>query len=396
MTYREGRTLTVLSMFSGCGGMDLGFVQAGYEIVWANDIDEDACATYRRNIGEIHEGDVRNLEVPNIDDLDVLIAGFPCQPFSNAGNRRGLEDPRGQLYRICLEYVERLHPKAVLLENVRGILSIRSEKGTLIEEICSRLVDIGYEVHFKLVDATEYGVPQHRLRVIIVGVKRGIAPSGFRFPRPIEGMDLRLRTCLDVPPGTPNQNDVIRLNPQAMYLGSLIPEGGSWKDVPYDLLPDRLKRIRNNMRRYRWPNFYRRYHRDEIAGTVTAAFKPENAGVWHPTENRPLSAREIARIQTFPDDFVFVGRSVKAIYSMIGNAVPPRLARTFAEMLGNVLRGVPVDLGRPLVAYSQLGKRPIRPSDPEIVFDRPRRESTEESGRPVPHQLDLFEVTEAC
>lgn len=365
----QDRVPTMLSMFSGCGGMDLGFVQAGYKIVWANDIDPDACMTYRRNIGEIYEGDVRELEIPDIEDLDVLTAGFPCQPYSNAGNRRGVADPRGTLYETCLRYVRKLKPKIVMLENVRGFLSIKGKKGRLIEEICSELVDAGYEVHFKLVDATEYGVPQRRLRVIIVSVLKELVPNGFRFPPRVEGVDLRLRTCLDVPPGTPNQNDIIKLNPQALYLGSLVPEGGSWKDIPYELLPERLKRIRDNMRKYRWPNFYRRYHRDEIAGTITAAFKPENAGVWHPIENRPLSAREIARIQSFPDNFIFVARSVKAIYAMIGNAVPPKLAHAFAESFKKILRGDPLDMRAPIVKYSQLPKRPIRCTDPEILFD---------------------------
>ncbi|MDI6894836.1 MAG: DNA cytosine methyltransferase [Bacillota bacterium] len=364
---------TVLSMFSGCGGMDLGFVQAGFRIVWANDIDPDACATYRHNLGEIIEGDVRDLEIPTVPELDVLTAGFPCQPFSNAGNRRGLQDSRGTLYEICLEYVCHLRPKIVLFENVRGFLTVQGRRGRLIEEICEALAEMSYEVHFKLVDAADYAVPQHRLRVIIMAVSKSVAPRGFRFPRPIEGVDLRLKTILDVPPSTANQGDILKLNPQALYLGSLVPEGGSWKDIPYELLPDRLKRIRNNMRKYRWPKFYRRFHRDEIAGTITAAFKPENAGVWHPTANRVLSAREIARIQSFPDDFVFVARSTKAIYQMIGNAVPPKLARAFAERCKEVLAGAEPDQFIPCIEYSRLRGRPIKPTDPEIGFD----------GRPV-------------
>lgn len=366
----DGFRPTMLSMFSGCGGIDLGFVQAGFRIVWANDIDPDACATYRHNLGEIVEGDVRTLEIPQVSDLDILTAGFPCQPFSNAGNRRGLKDSRGSLYEMCLEYVRQLRPKIVLLENVRGILTIQGRRGKLIEDICGALAEMGYQVHFKLVDAADYGVPQHRLRVFIMAVAEPVAPSGFRFPPPIRGVDLRLRTILDVPPSTPNQGDILRLNPQALYLGSLVPEGGSWKDIPYELLPERLKRIRRDMRRYRWPKFYRRFHRDEVAGTITAAFKPENAGVWHPTENRVLSAREIARIQSFPDDFVFVARSVKAIYQMIGNAVPPRLARAFAERCKEIIAGAGPDPLMPVVEYSKVGTRPIRPADPEIIFDR--------------------------
>jgi DNA (cytosine-5)-methyltransferase 1 len=372
----------VLSMFSGCGGLDLGFVQAGYDIVWANDIDPEACATYRYNIGEINEGDVFKFDVPKIDDLDVLTAGFPCQPFSNAGKRLGVFDSRGRLFEVCLRYVDVLRPKIVMLENVRGLLTIRNQRGErLIEEICTSLNDSGYEVHFKLVNAASYGVPQKRLRIFIVAVQRILVPRSFRFPAPVTGVDLTLGACLDVPPGTPNQNDFLKLNPQALYLGSLVPEGGSWKDIPYDLLPDRLKKIRDDMRKYRWPNFYRRFARNEIAGTVTAAFKPENAGVWHPVENRVLSAREVARIQSFPDTFVFLGNSAKAIYAMIGNAVAPKLAKVFADTFLQILEGRQEAIESPLVRYSELNldRRPLRPDDPEIIFDySPYKRRTQE------------------
>ncbi|MDF9407740.1 MAG: Modification methylase HaeIII [Pelotomaculum sp. PtaB.Bin013] len=365
---------TVLSMFSGCGGLDLGFVQAGFDIVWANDINPDACLTYRQNIGKINEGDIFTFNIPEIDGLDVLTAGFPCQPFSNAGKRLGVNDSRGRLFEVCLRYVDVLRPKIVMFENVRGLLTIRNQNGVrLIEDICSSLTDSGYEVHFKLVNAASYGVPQNRLRIIIVAVAKNFKERDFRFPSPVIGADLTLGSCLNVSPETPNQNDLLKLNPQAVYLGSLVPEGGSWKDIPYDLLPDRLKRIRDNMRKYRWPNFYRRFARNEVAGTVTAAFKPENAGVWHPIEDRVLSAREIARIQSFPDTFVFRGSSVKAIYEMIGNAVAPRLAKAFADMFLHILEGRQEMIGAPLIQYSKLNlnKKPIRPGDPEILFDYP-------------------------
>lgn len=361
---------TKLSMFSGCGGLDLGFLQAGFRTVWANDVNEDACRTYRRNIGEIIEGDIWTIEPPSLPTLDMLTGGFPCQPFSNAGSRRGLVDSRGHLYKRCLDYIEVLSPKIVMFENVRGMLTIKGAKGYLVDEICEALLQLDYEVHLKLVNAAHYGVPQNRIRVVIVGVKRDPTLGQFRFPRKVEGLDLTLGTCLSVPPDTPNQSDLVQLNPQALYLGTLVPEGGSWKDIPYDLLPDRLKRIRDDMRRYRWPNFYRRFSRDEVAGTITAAFKPENAGVWHPTEDRVLSAREIARIQSFPDEFVFEARSVKRIYELIGNAVPPKLAYAFAQVFLHVLEGKDYDNGEEMQecrSIASLG-RPVRPRDPELLW----------------------------
>jgi DNA (cytosine-5)-methyltransferase 1 len=113
----------------------------------------------------------------------------------------------------------------------------------------------------------------------------------------------------------------------------MIPEGGSWKSLDYDILPDRWKRIRDDMPRYHYPNFFRRYARNEIQGTITAAFKPENAGVWHPTKDRIFSVREIARVQTFPDNFIFKGRTIKSKYQQIGNAVPPLMTKQVAEQL---------------------------------------------------------------
>lgn len=372
---------SVVSMFSGCGGMDLGFHNANYNIVWANDLNTDACVTYRENIGDIYEGDIYEQEIPSVEDLDVLLAGFPCQPFSNAGNRKGINEDRGQLYKATLNYIRKLRPKIVMMENVRGMLSIKTDEGYLLPEICQNLKMLGYTAYFKLVNTSDYGVPQNRLRVIIIGIRNNIRLGKFRFPEPLTGLDLSIENnVINVSEDIPNQDQLLRLNPQAITLGSYVPEGGSWKDIPYELLPDRLKRIREDMAKYRWPNFYRRYHRSEIAGTVTAAFKPENAGVWHPIEQRVFSAREIARIQSFPDDFVFHGKSVKAIYEMIGNAVPPKLAQIFAEAFKNVLAGVDCisEVEPRLFSEIRFGKVPVRVADAEVIFDHLEVENYEQ------------------
>jgi len=228
------------------------------------------------------------------------------------------------------------------------------------------LISLKYEVHLALVNAADYGVPQNRLRVVMVGKRKDILNSYF-FPEKKAGLDLRLNKILDVPPGTENQSDIIKLNPQAYKIGALVPEGGSWKSIPYNKLPKRLKYIRDNIRRYRWPNFYRRFSREEIAGTITAAFKPENAGVWHPIKKRTFTAREIARIQSFPDNFVFRARTVKGIYQMIGNAVPPLLAKAFGESIMACIKGVA--RAAPTTQYSRnYPNEPIRPGAPQIVF----------------------------
>lgn len=370
---------THVSLFSGCGGADLGFRQAGFKTLFANDIDADACMTYRANLGEISEGDIRTLTFPKLRKrLDVLSAGFPCQPFSNAGSRRGVEDKRGTLYRTALDVVEFLHPRAVLFENVRGLLSFKNGKTLLIEEICGCLDSLGYNVMFSLVDTSRHHVPQRRLRVVIIGMERSRKTGHFVFPAPIERNDLSLKhTILDLTPDALNQGELMRLNPQAIYLGSMVPEGGSWKNIPYEKLPDRLKKIADDMKRYRWPNFYRRYHRNEIAGTMTAAFKPENAGVWHPVEQRILSVREVARIQSFPDWFEFHGRTVQSKYRQIGNAVPPRLAFEIALNIGKALDGENLRCGEEYSSFSQF----VQTGKPLRACGRVQYSKTTSSGR---------------
>lgn len=364
--------LTHVSLFSGCGGVDLGFHKAGFRTVFANDINADACETYRRNIGEILNQDIRETKIPKFAfQPDVLTAGFPCQPFSNAGARRGINDERGTLYQTAIDFVKCLQPQSILFENVRGLLSFKSDgEKPLVGEICKKLDALGYNVVFSLLDASHHNVPQKRLRVFIIGTRKDIG-GHFTFPKPIIRKDLNLgNIILDVANHSINQDDVLELPPQAAKLASLVPEGGSWKDIPYNKLPLRMKKIRANMERYRFPNFYRCFHRDEIAGTITAAFTPENAGVLHPTEKRVYSVRESARIQSFPDWFEFLGKRVKSKYQQIGNAVPPRLAYEVAVRLRKTLEGKIKFEKKDCVTFEQFiatGK-PLRACDRNIVF----------------------------
>lgn len=368
----ENCPFTHISLFSGCGGADLGLRQAGFRTLLANDIFDDACATYSANLGDIYEGDVRAAEWPDfVEGIDLLSAGFPCQPFSNAGSRKGLKDQRGTLYEAALDAVEHFRPRVVLFENVRGILSFSKGKDLLVGEICASLDRLGYDVVFSLLNAADHNVAQNRLRVLVVGFRRGLGSGTFAFPAPVHGMDLSLgATILDIPGDAPNQDEMMRLNPQALQIGAMVPEGGSWKSIPYEKLPPRLQKISDNIARYRWPNFYRRFHRDEVAGTITAAFKPENAGVWHPVEGRIMSVREIARIQSFPDWFVFNGKNVKSKYVQIGNAIPPRLAYEIGQNIARSLSGEDLRIGRNFVEYRDFlaSGKPLKAKDSDIVY----------------------------
>lgn len=332
---------TMISLFSGCGGLDLGFKLAGFECIWANDFDRDAQAIYRKNLGDIDGRDILEIEVNEIPNADILTAGFPCQPFSNAGNRQGVFDSRGMLYKECLRVIKEKLPKVILFENVKGLLSTKYIDGQkLIDVIVNDLeheCGIGYNVSYKVVNASDYGVPQNRHRVVIIGIRKDIGVK-YEFPNPLSKNNLTLKHVLsNIPANIPNQVDW-GLSPQALGMIKYIPQGGSWKDVPYEKLAPRFKKIRDNMKKYHSPNFYRRFSLDEINGTITASAQPENCGIIHPLYNRRYNIREIARIQSFPDDFVFLDdtpKNVTAMYKVIGNAVPVKLAQVIAESIMN-------------------------------------------------------------
>lgn len=326
----------LVSLFSGCGGLDRGFEDAGFNRVWANDFDRDAQVVFRLNLGEIDGRDIREVSVEEIPDCDIITAGFPCQPFSSAGNRKGVYDSRGELYLECLRIIEAKKPVVVLFENVKGLMSAKHQNGKkLIEVIAEDLENLGYQVNYRVVNASDYGVPQNRERLILVGFRSDLNRT-FVFP-PVQDdkSSLTLGNILNIPSDVSNQV-FWPFSPQAQHMVEQIPEGGSWKDIPYDRLPERFRKIRDDMKRYHSPNFYRRFGRNEICGTITASAQPENCGITHPTENRRFTIREIARIQTFPDDFIFLDdmkENIKAMYKVIGNAVPCRLAEVIARAI---------------------------------------------------------------
>ena len=328
----------MVSLFSGCGGLDLGFETAGFDIVWANDFDSDAQAVYRLNIGEIDGRDILSVGEEDIPDCDILTAGFPCQPFSNAGNRKGVHDSRGMLYKECLRIIEKKMPKVIVFENVKGLLSTKYIDGRklvdVIVEDLSNMNGMGYNVDYKLINASDYGVPQNRQRVLFIGIRKDLNID-FVFPKKMDKKGLTVGDILNIPDDVPNQVDW-PLSPQAMEMIEYIPEGGSWKDVPYEHLAPRFRKIRDNMKKYHSPNFYRRFARNEICGTMTASAQPENCGIVHPVENRRFTIREVARIQTFPDDFIFIDDNMKnitAMYKVIGNAVPVKMANAIATAI---------------------------------------------------------------
>ena len=392
----------VASLFSGCGGLDLGFTggfafqgreydRLDTRIVFANDFDQDAANCYNANPLLTADGadcllqDIRTVETDAIPDFHILLAGFPCQPFSNAGNRKGVNDDngRGTLFEECERIIRAKinaghRPQAFVFENVRGILSSKMPDGitTVPQEISNRMHDMGYNMSMQLVCASDYGVPQQRYRVLIIGIDAELGIGHFNFnslkeivyeyhiPSKSFGRDeeLLLGSILqgvhelpaDVVWGysetTQRSVDLIggcRHGMEAFDffvpgfrkedLPEVVFEGRSWKDIPYELLSPRFKKIADNPKKYHAPKFFRRFAFGEINGTITASAQPENCGITHPVENRRYSVRECARIQSFPDEYHFGNIPLQSQYKVIGNAVPPVLGWVIAKALLNFL-----------------------------------------------------------
>lgn len=185
-TIARCKKLKIASLFAGIGGIDLGFAQAGFDIVWANEIDKSAADTYRYNLGDssIVVGDIKNIEANEIPDFDVLTAGFPCQSFSTAGSQRGFEDSRGNLFFQVVRVVEAKNPKVIFLENVENL--IEHDDGKSFLTVYNALAPLGYSFKYKVLEPYEYGnIPQKRARVFIVGFLDDSVCSKFSFPAPI-------------------------------------------------------------------------------------------------------------------------------------------------------------------------------------------------------------------
>ncbi len=325
----------VLSLFAGCGGMDIGFLMANhassrYKIAWANDFDQRACETYKKNIGdEIVCSDIWDVDFEKTPKADIVIGGFPCEDFSivRGDTRPGFESKRGLLYTRLVDAIATKQPLAFVAENVKGLLS--AHKGEAINKIVeefSKAGDIGYNVSYKLINFADYGVPQLRERVIIVGIRKDLNKI-FSFPEPTHNLKRvsAKEAFLNVEKVKAN-NEKLRINDSTIRKLETIPPGGNYKNIP-------------GYERKNWMSLiYKRLHPDMPSYTLVAA---GGGGTWgyHYSENRPLTNRERARIQSFPDDFEFVG-STTEVRLQIGNAVPPLGIKPIAEQILKVLSNV--------------------------------------------------------
>jgi len=315
----------VLSLFSGCGGMDLGFVQEGYKIVWANDNFHEACETYRRNFGNhIFEGDIADIDFKSVPDCDIILGGFPCQDFSMIWKRGGITTNRGNLYKHFVRAVATKLPKAFVAENVKGLLT--ANKGMAIKQIVKdfqRVDHVGYRIYVNLFNFADYGVPQLRQRVLIVGIRTDI-PFDFKKPKPTHYKNTYVTAAqaLKGVEEVPFNNEHLNIQERTEKIINLISPGGNFTDIPKNS-PFYVKGMISHV--------YRRLHPDKPSTTIIAG---GGGGTWgyHHIEPRPLTNRERARLFCFPDDFVFEG-NIAQVRKQIGNAVPPQGVKLVAREL---------------------------------------------------------------
>jgi DNA (cytosine-5)-methyltransferase 1 len=318
---------SVLELFAGAGGLAIGLEKAGLKCVALNEIDKWACKTLRNNRPHwnVLEGDIRDFDFSNYkNNVDIVTGGFPCQAFSYAGKKLGLKDARGTLFYEFARVVQEVNPSICIGENVRGLLS--HEKGRTLHGMISILDEIGYKVvPVQVLKAINYRVPQKRERLILVGVRKDIDVD-FEYPKPHKKI-YNLEDALKK--GELYDNDVPK-SQGAKYpdykkdVLDLVPPKGYWRDLPLEIQKD-----------YMGGSFYlgggktgmaRRIGWDEPSLTLTCSPAQKQTERCHPDETRPFTVREYARIQTFPDDWKFVG-SIAQQYKQIGNAVPVNLGQ---------------------------------------------------------------------
>lgn len=314
--------MNIVSLFSGCGGLDLGFEKAGFNIIWANEFDKTIHTTYKYNHPNttLNTSDIRTLTGEDIPDCDGIIGGPPCQAWSEGGKGLGIDDPRGQLFFDYIRIVKDKRPKFFVIENVKGILADKHKES--LDFFLKNLIDAGYKITYELLNAAEYKIPQDRFRVFFIGIRNDISTK-FTFPNSVNNEPITLK----------------------LAIGDIVETPRFYTDKQVEC--DHPKRLNHDVysgpydSKYMARNRVRGWNENSFAMQAQARNAPQHPqapkmsyissskrafakGYEH--LYRRLSVRECARIQTFPDNFKFFYKDVKDGYKMVGNAVPPRLA----------------------------------------------------------------------
>jgi len=354
--------INVIGLFSGCGGLDLGFKQAGYNIIWANDILKDACETYKLNIGDhIVNEDITKIDLDSIPSADIIIGGPPCQGFSGIG-KRDPNDQRSSLVYSYLDVVEKIQPKIFLFENVTGIKSSKAPDGSkVIDNLKTAFEKIGYLIDIHTLNAADYGVPQKRKRVFIIGNKIGTkitAPSQTHFENGENqnGWVTSYEAISDLPSPTDEGNVNYKSSPTCEYQFQMrnnsskttlhitpyssptdkeiikhVKPGGNYMDIPDEISTKRIMYFKSTGGR---TTTYGRLDPKQPNYTLNTHFNRPNIGCnIHFSEDRMITIREGLRFQSFPDDFHLLSSNKRNYYVQVGNAVPPLLAKAWAEHL---------------------------------------------------------------
>lgn len=342
MKIRPLRDYTSIELFAGAGGLALGMSMAGIHHLMLNEVNHDACETLRRNRPAWHvaEGDIHNLHFDKYKDkVDLITGGFPCQAFSYAGNKGGFDDARGTLFFELARAVKEVRPKVFLCENVKGLAS--HDGGKTLKVIRNVIAELGYTlIEPCVLQAIKYKVPQKRERLIMVAIRNDLAKKAdYHWPSPYYRI-VTLRDTFykgelydsDVPP-----SDGQRYPEKKRKIMELVPMGGYWRDLPENIQREymggsyRLEGGKTGMAR--------RLSLDEPSLTLTCAPAQKQTERCHPIETRPLTVREYARIQTFPDDWQFAG-NLTSQYRQIGNAVPVNLAYAVGRSIVRLLNDI--------------------------------------------------------
>ncbi len=321
---------TFIEVCAGAGGLSSGLIEAGFFPLLLNDNNSDCCKTLRHNhpntnviLGLMDEIDYSKY----IGKVDLLTGGVPCQSFSQAGLRKGLEDPRGDLMMKFIDMIDLIIPKVFMIENVKGLIT--HNNGETIETIIQKMNQSDkYNISYKCLDASKYGVPQKRERVFIVGVLKTLEKN-FEFPEEISERKLLKHVLYDVPP-----SEGLKYSAQKIELFKQIPQGGCWVNLPEHLQKEYLGNSYHSGGGKR--GILHRLSMEKPSLTLLCTPSQKQTERCHPLEERPLTVREYARIQTFPDEYKFIG-SINSQYKQIGNAVPVELAKKMGESIIQIL-----------------------------------------------------------
>ena len=321
---------TFIEVCSGCGGLSSGFMNKGFKPLFLNEINKTFCETLEVNHPntKIINKSMEDLELePYINNVDILMGGVPCQSFSQAGKRKGLQDKRGNLILTFIKMINKLNPKIFLIENVKGLKT--HNKGKTLETIIEKINEIGnYTTQYKVLNSNDFNVPQKRERLIIIGVRNDLNKI-YEYPTPCEYKPI-LKDVLENCP----ESEGYEYDEKKFKVLDLVPEGGCWVDLPEKI-----------QKEYMMKSYYsgggkrgiaKRLDMNKPCLTLLTTPSQKQTERCHPKETRPLQILEYARIQTFPDSYIFKGKTSQK-YMQIGNAVPVKLAEALAESIKKIL-----------------------------------------------------------